>query len=66
MKCTCGKCEIGKWDSGFIYYFSDVQLQRDRIISILASNGLMIQGTKAYFYVKIKLLQKICFNWNPV
>lgn len=31
---------------------------RDRIISVLASDGLMIQGTKAYFYVKIKLLQK--------
>lgn len=28
MKCTCGKYEIGEIDFDFIYYFSEVELQR--------------------------------------
>lgn len=61
MKCTCGKCELGEIAFDFIYYFSDMEL-RDGILFFLASSGLMIQGTKDHFYVKVKLPCKICFN----
>ena len=52
MKCACGKCEVEESLFSFIFL---IQNFRGRIISFLASSGLILHETKPHFYIKIAL-----------